>query len=118
MYKEIKIGGQSVELLSNAATPIWYHQIFKKDVVKNLVDSQEDRTIAVNMAPELAFVMMHQAAKHDMNALNVDHFVEWLETFGAMDFLDSNDLIWEVYYGNAQTASTPKKKRSAQPKEK
>ena len=54
MYKETKIGGQSVALLSNAATPIWYHQLFHKDVVKNLADAQNDTSIAVNMAPEIA----------------------------------------------------------------
>ena len=113
MYKSIEIGGQTLDLLSNGATPIYYQQIFGKDIVKGLVLAGEDRVIAVNMAPELAFVMMHQANKTDMSKLNFDMYVEWLEGFGSMDFVEGNDLIWEAYYGTMKTSVEPKKKGGA-----
>ena len=118
MFKTIQIGGQTVDLLSNAATPIYYHQLFKKDVVKNLAEAAQDNIIAVNMAPELAYIMKNQAAKTDMSTLNIDTYIEWLETFGALDFVDANEAIWEVYYGNIQTSSESKKKRTGKANEK
>ena len=118
MYKETKIGGQSVALLSNAATPIWYHQLFHKDVVKNLADAQNDTSIAVNMAPEIAYIMMNQAAKTDMSTLNIEKYIAWLETFGAIDFVNATEEIWEAYYGTAQTSSSSKKKQNAKQTEK
>ena len=114
MFKEITIGGQPVELLSNAATPIRYQQIFHKDLIKSLMDASKERSIAVSMAPELAFVMYQQAKKADMMTLNEDSFITWLEGFGGMDFIEAADNIWEVYYGTNVSESEPKKKRGAQ----
>jgi len=110
MFKTIQIGGQTVDLLSNAATPIRFQQIFHKDLIKSLMDAAKERSIAVSMAPELAFVMHQQAKKADMMAQNVDTFIEWLEGFGGMDFVEAADEIWAVYYGTSVNESEPKKK--------
>lgn len=110
MFKEIKIGGQPVALLSNAATPIYYKQLFGRDVIKCLAEAATERTLVVSMAPEIAYVMAAQSAKTDMTTLNMEKYIGWLEGFGAVDFVDATDDIWDVYYGTTKSSSEAKKK--------
>ena len=114
MYKEIQIGGQSVALLANAATPIRYKQVFHRDLIHELADSQKDPSITVSITPNLAYLMAQQAAKVDMMALNEDTFITWLEKFEATDFIGASDGIWAVWSGTAATEAKPKKKNDRQ----
>ena len=61
----------------------------------------------VEAVTELAFVMAKQAEKADMNKLNYDMFIDWLEDFGPMAFVDSAENILAVYMESTASTSTP-----------
>lgn len=113
MFKVVKIGEKDVPLQANAATGIRYKQVFKKDLLQQVdMVNETDAMISADMLMELAFIMAMSAEKHDMNRLNYDAFVEWLEDFEFMDFLaeDVASEIMAVWQGNREQSVTPKKK--------
>lgn len=114
MFKKVKIGGITVPMLANGATPIRYKHIFHKDIITELQNAQNDYTKVISSMPELAFIMAKQAeakdGKADLNLLNEDMFVEWLEQFDPMDLPLASDQIMNVYMGNNAVTSESKKK--------
>lgn len=114
MYKEIKIGDITIPMLANGATPIRYKMIFGKDLISEFNEAQKDAVKAMDSLPELAFIMAKAAeakeGKSDLNCLNQDIYVTWLEQFGPMDILNASDQIVNLYTGNMETRSEPKKK--------
>lgn len=114
MYREIKIGDVTVPMLANGATPLRYKLIFHKDLISEFTSAQEDATKAMDSLPELAFIMAKAAeakdGKADMNCLNQDMYIEWLEQFDPMDIPEASDQIVELYTGNMETKSESKKK--------
>ena len=114
MFKNITIGGITVPMLANGATPIRYKHVFHKDIITEFQAAQDDYSKAASSMPELAFVMAKQAeakeGKIDINLLNEDMYVEWLEQFGPMDLPMASEQIIELYLGNNATSSEPKKK--------
>ena len=121
MYKEIKIGGITVPMLANGATPYRYRNVFHKDIIVEFQQAQEDYSKVVNSIPELAFIMAMQAkaknGESDLNLLNEDTFEKWLEDFDAMDLPIVAEQIINLYLGNSATSSEPKKKANEKQKE-
>lgn len=109
MRKEIEIGGNKYAFVANAATPIYYKQFFKKDLLANLT-SGDGISIASDALPELAFIMAKQADKADMMKLSYNMFIEWLERFDALDIAVNAEAILSVYYKDIETSVEPKKK--------
>lgn len=107
MYKKINIDGKELGLLANAATPFRYKQTFHKDLLSILGNEEKAQTEGVETVTELAFIMAKQAEKVDMNKLNYDEFMTWLDDFGSMAFVDSAEDILNVYMESATQTSTP-----------
>ena len=114
MFKNIEIGGITVPMLANGATPIRYRYVFHKDIITEFQQAQDDYSKVVDSMPELAFIMAMQAKAQDgaidLNLLNEDKCLEWVEQFGAMDLPMASEQIINLYLGNNATSSEPKKK--------
>lgn len=110
MFKELKIGAKSISFLSNGVTPLWYKQIFGKDLLQSLTNGSGDMEIASDKIPELAFVMAKQAEKVDMSQLNYNSYMDWLENFEPLDLVLNSSEIANVYISDSITAVEPKKK--------
>ncbi len=114
MFKNIEIGGITVPMLANGATPIRYRYVFHKDIITEFQQAQDDYSKVVNSMPELAFIMAMQAKAQDgaidLNLLNEDKYLEWVEQFGAMDLPMASEQIINLYLSNNATSSEPKKK--------
>ena len=109
MFKEIEIGGKQVAFLANGATPLFYKQFFKKDLLK-LMSEGEGLEVATENIPELGFIMAKQADKADMMRLTQAQYVEWLSLFEPLDLTLKGDEIVGVYVGNSIPMEKPKKK--------
>ena len=110
MFKEIKIGEQTIPMIANGATPIRYRQLFHKDIITKM-NGGTNADDAVEMASELAFVMAKSAEKADMSTLNMDDYYEWLEQCEALELLRNAGSIITLYAGNRATTSEVKKKQ-------
>lgn len=117
MYKEIKIGGEAVPMKATAATPFYYKQIFRTDLMKVFSaaakaqdDTEEASSIISEHIPELAYVMKCQGAGEDMTTRNLETYVEWLETLEPNDIILASQDILMLYNGNKVTSAVPKKK--------
>ena len=112
MYKEIKLQTptgeeRTVPMLANAATPIRYKMLFGKDLLNAMMFSGGD--IDIDILGRLAFVLSKQAAKANMSALSEDEYIEWLEDFDSMAFMNNAQEILSVYIGSQENASKAKK---------
>jgi len=101
--------------LAVGTTSYRYKQIFRSDLMKDitrLVNRELDfigDEADFSVTDKLAFIMNCQAEKMDMNNLNFDMFIEWLEQFdSATLFAHLNDFI-NIYLGNKESTSNPKK---------
>lgn len=114
MYKELKIGNITVPMLANGATPYRYNMVFKKDLITEFQGAEENAARVTTSIPELAFIMAMAAKakeeKIDMNLLNKEMYLDWLEQFDPMDLPMASDAIIDVYMANNKTSSQPKKK--------
>lgn len=111
MYREIKVGKRTVPMLANGATPIRYRMTFKKDLINEFQKTEGNNySIATDTVSELAFIMAKAAEKADMNKLNFEGYIEWLEQFEPFDLTEALEEIVDLYIGNIETSSEVKKK--------
>lgn len=114
MYREIKIGDITIPMLANGATALRYKHVFGRDLISEFQQAEKDSVMAINCIPELAFIMAKAAeakeGKADMNLLNDEMYMSWLEQFGPMDLPLAADAIVNLYTGQSITKSVPKKK--------
>lgn len=109
MYREVTIGVNTIPFLSNGVTPLFYKQIFKSDLLKQL-NTSGNFELAGDKIPELAFIMAKQAEKADMSKLNYNSYVTWLEQFEPLDLVMHGKEIAEVYISSSIPTEEPKKK--------
>lgn len=112
---EVLIGGKSVRMHANAATPLRYKMIFGKDIIveinrmnKGLIDEGE----LIELTGQIAFVMNMQAEKtrDQLSKITKNEYLDWLEEFdGAMVFANAAEAIMNVYLGNEKGDSSSKK---------
>lgn len=107
MFKTLEIGGKEVELVANAATPFRYKQVFQKDLFQVLGNQEKAEAEGVEAVTQLAYIMAKQAEKADMTKLNYEGFIEWLEGFSAMAFVESAEDILNIYMDQQATTSAP-----------
>ena len=107
MFKKIEIDGREIEFAANAATPFRYKQVFKSDLLTILGNEEKAETQGVEAVTQLAYIMAKQAEKADMNKLNYDEFIAWLEDFSAMAFINSAEDILAVYMDSTAGTATP-----------
>lgn len=110
MYREIKIGNGTFPMSANGATPIRYRMVFGKDLISEFQQVENNYSIAIDTISELAFIMTQAGAKADMDKLNKNAYVTWLEQFEPFDITNAAEDIVDLYMGNAQVSSEVKKK--------
>lgn len=114
MYGTVEIGGRGIEMVANAASPYRYKQIFREDFLKRAIETNGNETESVDLFVKMGFIMAKQAEKADFAKLNEDSFFEWLEDFGPSDVQMAAGEIANIYAGNAETKTLPKKEADRQ----
>lgn len=111
MIKEIQVGGKVIPMLSNAATPVYFRQVFGKDLLvflqgmnKEGISEGFSETIS-----ELAYTMTKQADGAKLVHLSFDNYLKWLEDFGPLDFETASAEILSLYTSSGRTLSRSKK---------
>lgn len=112
MYNVVKIGEKDVPMLSMASVDIYYRNIFHEDAIKLQTKVQDEGDI-VNFVMRMGFVMAKFAELKDrkeMNKLNEDAFLDWLDQFERVDYLNALVDVRMTYEGQSVTQSDAKKK--------
>ena len=120
MYNIVKIGDKEVPMLSMASTDIYYRNIFHEDAIKLQASSTFDEGDLINFICRMAFVMAKFAEckdRKEMNKLNEDMYLEWLDGFSREDFMAALVDVRLTYEGQATTQSD-EKKRAEEPTDK
>lgn len=107
MYRKIEIDGKELEFMANAATPFRFRQVFKRDLLSIFANEEKAQAEGVEVVTELAYVMNKQAEKADFDKVTFEDFLEWLEGFEPMAFIDASEAIVSVFTDSSQTMSTP-----------
>lgn len=128
MYKKITMHNAKgeeieVEFLANAATPLRYKSIFRKDLLTQFANAKSEDNdkikLDIDFLPELAFLMSMQAEAFSNPEVKLDkltpgNLVDWLERFDSFEIESHAEDILNVYYGNTDTTSTSKKNTDEQ----
>lgn len=119
MLKEIIVGEKPLLMMSNGATPIRYKMTFKNDLMVELnqmSNGKKDEAEVIDLVGRLAYVMATQATgdRTQIAALSFDNYINWLEGFGSMDFLKASKEIINLYLGQTEGTSKPKKEGGRQ----
>lgn len=107
MFKTLTIDGKEIQFTANAATPFRFKQVFQRDLLQILGNEEKAEKEGVEAVTQLAYIMNKQAEKADMAKLSTDDFLNWLEEFSAMAFIESAEDIMNVYMDQTVQASTP-----------
>jgi len=112
MYAEIKLttsdgDERTVPMLATASTPIRYKMLYGKDLMTSIIDQNGD--FDLDVISKVAYLMANQAAKVDMRTLDQDKYLEWLDTWDSMTFIDKSQEIFEIYLRSAENSSKAKK---------
>ena len=111
MYREIKIGEMSIPMKATAATALRYRHVFGQDLMTEFQSVGQDSGLGMSALQQLAFIMACAAdPEKDMNKLNDEAYMEWLDNFEPLDFAESVEDIVDLYVGNTKSLSEVKKK--------
>lgn len=112
MFATVRIGDKNVEMAATAASPVYYRQLFHRDALRTFEKIQSgemDKSDAVDLFSELAFIMAKDAKRADMFRLTKEDYVSWLQEYDYMDLIDASDAIAGVYFsGRIQTTESKK----------
>lgn len=113
MLKTVKIGEKEINLLANAATPIRYKMVFGEDIMvafNQINGNKRDEGEILDISSQLAFIMHEQATcnREELKGLTKEVYVDWLEEFGPMDFVNASKDIFDTYLGTTGTTSKSK----------
>ena len=119
MLKTVQIGEKEVNLLANAATPIRYKMVFGEDVMvafNQINEKMRDTGEILDITSQLAYIMNRQAecSKDELKALTKDTYIDWLEDFDSMAFVNASEVIINTYLGTTGTTSKSKNVASRQ----
>ena len=114
MFGIVQIGGKDIEMVANAASPYRFKQIFREDFLKRAIETNGNDAESVDLFVKMGFIMAKQAEKADFSKINEDTFLAWLEDFEPSDAQMAAGEIANIYMGNTETKSTPKKKAGKQ----
>ena len=111
MYGEVKLTTakgetQTVPMLATASTPIRFKMIFGKDLMSGIVSNGE---FDMDFVSKLAFLMTKQAAKVDLRTLDMDQYIDWLDDFDSMAFMESAQDVFNIYVRSRNNTSKAKK---------
>ena len=110
MIRDIKVGNKIIAMRANAATPIRYRQVFKKNLLPFFMGKASDEE-AAEMVGELAYIMARSASNASMAKLSYEDYLDWLDDFEPLDFVDNGTVtaIVELYQGNEEGLAELKK---------
>ena len=117
----IKIGDIEVEMLCNAASPIFYKRLFREDFILKLQELQSGITETevqtkvdgnIDIFSQMGFIMHSQVSMTDAQLLNLryEDFVKWLSQFSPLDMINASGDIAGLYTSQGQTVIDAKKK--------
>ena len=110
MFNLIKIGDKVVPMCAMASIDLYYRNIFHEDAIK-LQAANPDEGEIINFICKMGFCMARFAEdRKQMNSLNEDSYLEWLEQFERVDYLNALVDIRKTYEGQQVTSSDSKKK--------
>lgn len=113
MRGKVKIGDKEVEMLANAASPILYKRVFRRDWFKTLSESQEDASgiESITYFEEMGFIMAMQATlpTDKLISLSYEDYLNWAGRFESEDLMMVVGDIATIYKGQEETSSVPKK---------
>ena len=112
MYKDVQIGDKTVGMLSTAASPLDYKDIFGKDFL-TLVQSKEGPPPDIFV--EIMFIFAKTAELLDnpeaLEKLTRKDFKRWCRTFtsgGMYDLYEAIPQVQELIASSMKTTSVPK----------
>lgn len=108
MQREIKIGEDMVPMRATAATAYRYRQTFHGDLLTELAKEKPEQE-NVELIQRLAYIMSKSAENADMNGLNENGYIDWLEQFDPMDLLEAMPSVIGLYMESKSGASKAKK---------
>ena len=111
MYGEVKMLSaqgeeRTISLLATASTPIRFKMLFGKDLLTGLI---KDGDFDLDVVSKLAYLMMQQAARTDLKTLDMDKYMDWLDEFDSMAFMENAQDIFNVYVRSKEKSSHAKK---------
>lgn len=111
--KTINIGGEEFALTANGQTPVLFRIYFREDVVKYLMNGENNPEVMTSIADKLAFIMSAQNEGVDVTRLSEKVYLDWIAQFDPMDFISAAADIVSLYVDTSRQSSTPRKKVSA-----
>lgn len=110
MYKDVMIGSEKVGMLANAASPIIYNRLFKKNLLAEAAKLSAEN-LDYDLIVGLAFVFSMQAKKNreELNRLSVDDYYDWLEQHELLEIITHAGEISDLMMSNMRVTSVPKK---------
>lgn len=97
---------RTVPLLATASTPIRFKQLFGKDLLSGII---VDGDFDLDIISKLAYLMTNQANKTDLQTLNMEKYIDWLDQFDSMAFMNTTQDIFNVYVRSEEKSSQAKK---------
>lgn len=117
MYNIISVGDKQIPMLAMASVDVYYRNIFHEDAIKLQASKDLDEGDLINFVMRMGFVMAKFAELRDrkeMNKLNEDAFLDWLDGFDRLDYLQALGDIRMTYEGQSVTQSDSKKNSAEQ----
>ena len=111
MQKEIKIGEQMVPMRATAATAYRYRQTFHGDLLTELAKKKPEQE-NVELIQRLAFIMAKSAEDANMNTLNEDAYIDWLEQYETVELIEALPQVIGLYMASKGSTSKAKKNKT------
>jgi hypothetical protein len=114
MNRTLKVGNRELTLESNAGTTLFYKRVFRKDILKILINMDEDDSLeTADRLMELCFIMSKQGEGtgiSEMLSLTEIDFFEWACSFDTNAFTDADVMkeIVSIWQANNETTSEVK----------
>jgi len=110
MIATFELDGTPVEMKCTAATPYRFKKVFPgKDILKTLASEKEIMENGTDHTMRLMYIMAMQAAGADMEKLNEETYMEWLDKYSMGTIIDNTDVALDLFQSTEGTTSTPKK---------
>lgn len=117
MYGEVKLLSSQGEertlaLLATASTPIRFKQLFGQDLLGGII---KDGDFDLDVVSKLAYLMANQAAHTDLKTLDTNKYVDWLDDYDSMAFMNAAQDVFNVYIRSEEKSSQAKKGPARRP---
>ena len=108
MYGKVQIGDKTVEMLSNAASPVFFRQVFHEDFIAKTAEMNSSNAIDSDLFSKMFFIIAKQAENADPMKLNFNSYIEWISQFELIDLINALPNIATFVFGQMQGDAIPK----------